>query len=276
VYARILERKELSGMNAADDKEKRAKSKLFPGVAWSEAIQCVEKIFNLGKHVSYMALAKEYGLTSPNTGTFKARISAAKQFGLIDTARETITLTDDARILLVNNNEQERHRLHVKCFSSPVLYRKLIDRYENGAIPSQSTLENILMHDFDITVKAKETAAMCFLATVSELNFDKAGILILQRGELNEHIEDENADVPTEQSSPIEKIDDAVPSTDKIQHHTVDTHELKIPTFTPGKEIIVKIPSDLSTDDVEIAKMHLDILGKYLDKYVEKKEKEVQ
>lgn len=268
-------------METTSEKRARSKSKDYPGAIWSEIVMFVEKAYGLGKQVSYEVLSNEYGLSSIATKSFRAKISTARQFGLIKTTGETITTTEDARTLLTSTNESEIHRIKVKSFSSPVLYRKLIDRFEGKALPSQASLENILMHEHDITASAKATAAKCFLQTIAELDFNKAGILNLQREQLAEQTENEENELESSTSSPSEKTAITAPTMPSLQDRLPSTHELRIPTFTPGKELRIIIPSDLSADDVEFAKMYVDnhlaqILGKYLDKYVERMDDSIQ
>lgn len=156
----------------------REKSALYPGATWTECMDLIKKVnsFNL-KAVSYQELAKIYGLSSTTTKSFTAKIGAAKQFGLVTTTQgNTIQLTDASKKLLYPTGESVRG-IELACFAQAPLYSKLINKYDNVALPAQELLANILMNEHRITRSVKDSAAKCFLESAEQLELIKGGIL---------------------------------------------------------------------------------------------------
>src|SRR3954468_21832638 len=72
---------------------KRERSTRYPGVNLAESLKLCESIDKMGLDgLSAPAIASALGYTNIKTNTFSARLSAARQFGLL-------TLTDDGYTL---------------------------------------------------------------------------------------------------------------------------------------------------------------------------------
>lgn len=156
----------------------REKSALYPKTSWNDCLEFVRTIagFNL-KSVSYLEVAKKYGLNNPSAKSFSSRISTCKQFGLITTSGgDTIQLTETCKRLLFPTGEDMRPTV-LACFAMPPLYNKLIATYDGKAVPSQDILANILMTNHRIQPSVKDSAAKCFLESASQLDLIKGGVL---------------------------------------------------------------------------------------------------
>lgn len=102
------------------------KSALYPNATWEDCLEFIRTIdsFKL-KSVSYMEVAKRYGLSSTTTKSFTSKISSSKQYGLITTSNgNTIQLTENSMKLLYPTGNDSRE-LALECFSSPPILRKV-------------------------------------------------------------------------------------------------------------------------------------------------------
>ncbi len=160
------------------------KSALYPRLTWAECLDFVRTVssFNL-KSVSYTEIARKYGLTSPTAKSFTAKISSAKQFGLITTSDgNVVQLTDTCKRILFPVDEDTRS-IERACFSLPPLYSKLIAAYDGKALPNQTLLSNVLMNSYRIQRGAKDVAADAFLKSAEQLDLIRGGILCYSQAE---------------------------------------------------------------------------------------------
>jgi hypothetical protein len=109
------------------------------------------------------AIATGLGYGNIKTNTFSARLSAARQFGLLTLQDDGYTMTPIARGLIHPLGPQEVARLRRQALASPSLYADLISRLEGRKLPEAAALANLLYHQFQITSTAKQAAAESFL-----------------------------------------------------------------------------------------------------------------
>lgn len=182
------------------DKKPREKSALYPAVSIGACYDFIKEIDSLGgKAASYASILTKMGLTSPTTKSFLSRISASKQFGFITTGGSIAQLTDLARrILYPNKGDDESKRLLVEAFGNPPLYAKLIERFNDKAVPEKKQLSNILMNDYRIIKQVKDNAADCFIQSADYLGLLVNGILCMDasddRQKAENYIKEDNAD----------------------------------------------------------------------------------
>ena len=200
----------------------------------------------MGKQASYSAIAKEYGISSTTTRSFSSKISSARQFGLIAVENQVAKLTDDGKRLIFPTSTDETKRIRIKCFCSPPLYRKLIDRYEGKALPSQTALENLLLHEYGISTAAKTTASQMFLHSIEQLALSQSGILVLDA-------ETEDTITVVAEDSEAESIASDYPlaANNRTALNKEQYHRFEVPTMRPGITATVLIPSDLSELDLD-------------------------
>src|SRR5437868_14381937 len=80
---------------------RRERSTRYPGVNLAESLKLCESIDNLGLDgMSAAAIAAALGYTNIKTNTFSARLSAARQFGLLSLTGDGYALAPLARAIL--------------------------------------------------------------------------------------------------------------------------------------------------------------------------------
>lgn len=261
-------------IKATKTRQNYEKSKLYPAYTLNESIELIEKIKDLPLKlpVSYDTLAGRYGLKSSSTKSLLYRISSAKQFGLITTSGSAVKLTDIGKKILFPQDATETRNLKKQCFQQPILYQNLIKIYENKGLPSQSTLENVLLRDHGIAQSSKAVAAKVFLDTIAELDLAPTGVLTLEEeidyapssnGHYSENISTEDTPNESKDNSQFFDTETNTPIAKSLPADTNDYEQLVIPLGNKRKAII-NMPSDADADEAEYVKDMLAVMFKKL------------
>jgi len=250
------------------DENKREKSSMYPSVPWNEAYDLVERISKMGKQASYATIANDYGLSSTTTKSFSSKISTARQFGLISVDSQVATLTDEGKRLIFPTDAEETSRIRIKCFSSPPLYRKLIERFTSKAIPSKVVLGNLLLHEYGISKAAKEAAASAFLSSIEQLGLSQSGVLILEESQTDRS----SAPPDNDNQQPIAKYNSDLLQSQDITD-TSQYHRFEVPTLRPGITATVLIPANLSELDMDFVLQSFNFMfPKFIENLKQQKE----
>jgi hypothetical protein len=143
---------------------RRERSTRYPGVNLSESLKFAESIDALGVDgTSAAAIAAALGYKNIKTNTFSARLSAARQFGLLNLTEDGYALSPLARAILHPVDPVELPRLHRQALLKPPLYAELAERLAGKRVPEATILGNVLYHNHQIIASAKQPAAEAFL-----------------------------------------------------------------------------------------------------------------
>jgi hypothetical protein len=143
---------------------KRERSTRYPGVTLAESIKLCESVEDLGVDgLSAPDIASALGYKNIKTNTFSARLSAARQFGLMTLTGEGYALTPLARAILHPVDPSELPRLYRQALGKPPLYAELAERLGGKKVPDATILGNVLYHNYHIIASAKQQAAEAFL-----------------------------------------------------------------------------------------------------------------
>jgi hypothetical protein len=110
-------------------------------------------------------IALGLGYKNLRTNSFSSRLSAARQFGLVDYRGGSCGLTPLARKILEPRDQADLRSLYRQSFLTPPLYLELTDRLGQKRIPDVPILANLLVHAYQITTTASHVAAEAFLET---------------------------------------------------------------------------------------------------------------
>ena len=145
---------------------KRERSTRYPGVDLAESLKLCESIELLGVDgLTSADIATALGYKNIKTNTFSARLSAARQFGLLNLSGEGYGLTTLARTILHPVDPDELPRLYRQALLKPPLYAELAERLGGRKIPEAGILGNVLYHHHQIIASAKQAAAEAFIAS---------------------------------------------------------------------------------------------------------------
>jgi hypothetical protein len=143
---------------------RRERSTRYPGVNLAESLKFAESMNELGVDgTSAGAIAAALGYKNIKTNTFSARLSAARQFGLLHLTGDGYALSPLARAILHPVDPAELPRLHRQALLKPPLYAELAERLAGKRVPEATILGNILYHNHQIIASAKQPAADAFL-----------------------------------------------------------------------------------------------------------------
>src|SRR4051812_33805693 len=143
---------------------KRERSTRYPGVNLAESIKLCESIDGLGLDgLTAPAIASALGYKNIKTNTFSARLSAARQFGLLNLGADGYALTTLAREILHPVDPSALTRLYRQAMLKPPLYAELVERLAGKRAPEAEILGNVLYHNHQIIASAKRSAAEAFL-----------------------------------------------------------------------------------------------------------------
>ena len=136
----------------------------YPGVGLAECLKLCESIHELGVDgLTASDIASALGYKNIKTNTFSARLSAARQFGLLALTGDGYGLTPLAREILHPVDPTDLPRLYRQALISPPLYSDLAERLGGKKVPEAGILGNVLYHSHQIIASAKQVAAEAFL-----------------------------------------------------------------------------------------------------------------
>ncbi|MCA1686431.1 MAG: hypothetical protein LC745_10750, partial [Planctomycetia bacterium] len=149
---------------APPQRPRRERSTRYPGVALAEGLKLCESIEDLGVDgLSAEDIASALGYKNIKTNTFSARLSAARQFGLLVLTGDGYALTPLAREILHPVDPADSPRLYRQALVKPPLYAELAERLAGKKVPEAAILGNVLYHNHQIIASAKRAAAEAFL-----------------------------------------------------------------------------------------------------------------
>lgn len=149
-----------------NNRSRRERSTRYPGVPLSDCVELCRFVESRGLDgLTAPDIASALGYKNIKTNTFSARLSAARQFGLLSLSNEGYSLTSLAKAILHPVDPAELPRLYRQAFLEPPIYADLVERLGDKRVPDATILGNVLYHNHQIIASAKEAAAEAFLAS---------------------------------------------------------------------------------------------------------------
>jgi hypothetical protein len=149
---------------SAPTRGKRERSTRYPGVPLAESVELCRFIEGHGLDgLTAADVATALGYKNIKTNTFSARLSAARQFGLLTLRDEGYSLTPLARSILHPVDPADTPRLYRQALMEPPLYTELSAQFAEKKLPDANILGNVLYHNHQIIASAKQAAAEAFL-----------------------------------------------------------------------------------------------------------------
>jgi hypothetical protein len=158
------ERATMSQDETTPTRSRRERSTRHPGVPLAESVELCKFIEARGLDgLTAADVATALGYKNIKTNTFSARLSAARQFGLLVLKDEGYSLTPLARSILHPVDPAEVPRLYRQALLEPPLYADLAGQFAEKRLPEATILGNVLYHNYQIISSAKQSAAEAFL-----------------------------------------------------------------------------------------------------------------
>ncbi len=234
----------------------KEKSAMYPAYTINEVLESFVKIVDsLGSNkVSVEIVARTMGV-SATTKSFTRKMSAARQYDLIEVSKGIIELTSLAKNILYPVSDDTDIYL-MEAFKKPQIYEKLISRFNGRALPNIVVLSNVLLEaELSITKNVKDLVAQKFIDNCNDLGILTNGILDINNREsvkFNNANDDEKNEIVTSEEK-------------KLAISCNDYQEMSIPV--PGKQQMIKIliPKDFDSDDYEFLQKYLEaVLPMYI------------
>jgi hypothetical protein len=116
----------------------------------------------LGGHLHYK---------NTNGGGFVARVAAAKQFGLIETAQNRYRITDRAQRILFPVRDADRRQGLLDAFLAVPVYRKTYEAHRGKTLPPEFGLRNYMRTEFGVPADRAALAVSVLLASAETAGF---------------------------------------------------------------------------------------------------------
>lgn len=244
-----------SQMAQSAEKNIKERSSLYPMFSIKEIVDFINEIVKIGgKRVSINTIASVLGF-SVKTNSFRAKISTAKQFGLIRGSNGAVELTELAKRIVYPVNELDTRRAIVESFLSAPLYRKIVERYENQVLPSQDKLSNILLLEYNLTKSAKDIAAAKFIGNAEQVGILKNGIILLESDENDiDSFEDESS---SKDSKEVSENSTAESKEEVLTSMEPSAYCFTIPTLS-GSVAKVIIPQNVTEKDLDFITLYIE------------------
>ena len=233
----------------AQENSTRERSTLYPVFSFDETLSFVEEISKIGgRKVSVETIASCIG-ASTKTNSFKSKISTAKQFGMIRGTGGAVEITDAGKKLLYSVNEHETKELRISALMNSPLYKKIIERFENQALPAVDKLSNILFLDMGVSKVAKDIAANKFVESATQVGILQNGIIVLE-------VEDAVSDTPNVSDATIDEPVSVSREDVKSPEQNKPGYKFTIPTLS-GAVAEISIPKDVTEKDLDFITMYI-------------------
>jgi hypothetical protein len=142
---------------------RRKKSTGFPVVSLDEAATILKEAGKYGFDHSTSMFASYMGHSTTNSGAFRQRLAAFRDWKLIAGRGDSLSMTDIARkIALPPDAEVERQALREAFMNSPVFARLYEDMGKNQPL-AQSNLGSKAVHDFGIAPGSRDKFVQSFV-----------------------------------------------------------------------------------------------------------------
>jgi hypothetical protein len=126
--------------------------------------------------VQRSVLAHQLGV-GDDSAVFIQLVGAARSFGLIE-GWGVCTLSDLAKEYFMPTDDGQKQKALVKMLKGPVVFEKLIDRFDGNKVPSTDLLVNILRRDYQVGESWVARTASLFLDALGEAGvIDEGGFL---------------------------------------------------------------------------------------------------
>jgi hypothetical protein len=242
---------------ATPHRSRRERSTRYPGVPLSDCVELCKFIESRGLDgLTAADIASALGYKNIKTNTFSARLSAARQFGLLGLSNEGYSLTPLAKSILHPVDPSDLPRLHRQALIEPPIYAELVERLAEKRVPDAAILGNVLYHNHHIIASAKESAAEAFLASArfaGALGDD----LILRLGGASPPTVPAPAPVPI--AEPIKALPAPVRAPADVRI------DLRLWGADSGKVIRVRAPESISSESfdrlLQALRLHVRIEG---------------
>lgn len=233
-----VEDEEMASDGDADDtkRPRRKRGTGFPVVPLSEAARILKEAGKYGFEHPTPAFASYMGHSTTNSGAFRQRLSAFRDWELITGRGDMLAMTEVARMIAMPTDPDAERRAMQEAFRSCDVFMRLYDQTAKGQPLNPDRLGGRAVHEFGVTPAKSSKFIESFIestlaAELAEL--DDNGDVVLW-GPVNGHDvaeapvrETEPASLPTNASqAPTRRVDSASDAPTIRQSWPIDGGEI--------------------------------------------------
>jgi hypothetical protein len=138
----------------------------------ADAVQVASAIHTQGGGVASVdELAVWLGYKSANNGAYYDRLSAARMFGLIQGQGQQITLTEQAKHLLMPVFPEDAATAKVESFMLVPLFRAIYEQFKGSPLPPESGLKNLMRTKYGVPPSRVDTAFRALMESADQAGF---------------------------------------------------------------------------------------------------------
>jgi hypothetical protein len=146
----------------AAKKEPRQRGKGFPTVALPDAVRIVREAGKYGTTHALSAFAGYMGHRTTNSGPFKRRFAALRDWGLVTKEGQTVKLTPLGSQLALPTDPSLEPKYLREAFENCVEFQEVYDRSAKGVELDLESVANIAVHELGVSAKTKKAFAGSF------------------------------------------------------------------------------------------------------------------
>lgn len=179
----MADKPKLTAVGAGQDPPNRPRARssvAFPYADLAEAERAVHQVAGSMGQCRPEQLAAWLGHGTLNSGAFRNKVAAAKQFGLLEGERNLIRLTDLGRRL---SEASGARQARVEAFLSPGVYRTIFEAHRGRRMPGNLGIE-LEMVRLGVSRSQAKPARRIFVRSAEHAGFLESGggQLVLPRG----------------------------------------------------------------------------------------------
>jgi hypothetical protein len=226
----------------------------YPYYPLAEGIRVADAVQKAGGNEALEdEVLKQLGLDSKDARAWTYRLSSAREFGLVSRSGRgpdaRIKVSDLAKRILMPTGPDEFASAKLQAFNEPVLYKRLIERFNGAPMPESRGLANLLKREFGILDNVVEIAAQAFITTARDVGaVNVAGYLVPQTQRVPVAPAVSSQAEPTQEplSASDSSRQQATPLPDVPEDFIVHTYQLR-------RDLLVKLPlpGDITKKDVD-------------------------
>jgi hypothetical protein len=168
---------------AAQSSPRRKRTTGFPVVSLAEAATILKEAGKYGFDHSTAAFAAYMGHSTTNSGAFRQRLAAFRDWKLIAGRGDSLSMTDIARVIALPTDQDAERRAMQTAFANSPVFSKLFNDSAKGTPLAPGPLGNRAVHELGVAPGSKDKFVQSFIdssvaAGLAALNDD--GQIVLE------------------------------------------------------------------------------------------------
>lgn len=205
----------------------------YPRGSLSNAVEIASAVYDLGGQSSIHTCADQMGKSV--SGAFKALVSAADKFGLINNQRGELTCTELFNKYKHAYSEEEERSLLQKAFLSSGVFVSLYERFRGRKVPTD-ILDRMLIREFDVPPALASRISGYFVKGAREVGLLDADNQLLN----NESVQQDKSTPPDDSDTSMQSQDiDKIETEAVISHINTDVYSVRF--VGPGLNTTIEV-----------------------------------